>query len=133
MSKRAFALKLWDHVRFRLITTRFFFDKPKVKYQPLPFVGIQTAKRAAGSESRLSAITSFLDKQGIDGGSAVDYGCNVGYFSLSLCRQGFFVYGVEEDDRALSTAYTASRLIGVISLLPYPAACWVAKCPLYAK
>lgn len=112
MSKRAFALKLWDLVRLRLLTTRLFFDKPQVKYQPLPFVGIHTAKRAAGSESRLSAITTFLDRHSIDGGSSVDYGCNVGYFSLSLCHRGFLAYGIEEDDRALATAYTASRLMG---------------------
>lgn len=118
MSKRAFALKLCDFLRFRLLTTRFIVDKPKVKYQPLPFVGIHEAKRASGSESRLLAITTFLDEHDIRGGVSVDYGCNVGYFSLSLCQKGFWAYGVEEDDRALSTAYTASRLMGSSMFCP---------------
>lgn len=112
MSKKIAALKALDKIRFRVLTTRMLFDTPKTKYQPLPFVGIDDAHRSAGSQTRLREIKNTLDKLGIRNGSVADYGCNVGYFSISLGIEGFTSYGIERDLVALDTAYTASKMVG---------------------
>jgi hypothetical protein len=99
-----------DHLKFRSLTTRYFFDRPTVKYHPLPFAGISDSKRAEGSITRMQKIQEFLQERKITDGFAMDCGCNVGYFSISLAQAGFNVFGIEEDARSLSIAYSAAQL-----------------------
>lgn len=110
MQKRKMVLMLLDKLRFRILTTRYIIDKPATRYQPIPFMGITEAKRSIGSISRFNAMKSYLDRHALTNGTVVDYGCNVGYFSLSLCREGFRAYGVERDWPSLDIAYTSARI-----------------------
>lgn len=99
-----------DRLRLRLLTRRYVFDRPRLKYHPLPFVGLDDSGRKGGSLSRFAAIAGCLDNASISGGSVVDYGCNVGYFSLAFACRGFFAFGVDENREALDLACTAARL-----------------------
>lgn len=88
-------LRFLDFISFRLYTTQFFIDSPKSDYQPLPWLGINTARRGIGTEERFKAIECFLNQRGIRGGSSLDLGSNLGFFSLKLAEKGFCAFGVE--------------------------------------
>lgn len=111
--RRSSLIKMVDRLRFRALTTSMLIDQPKTKYQPLPFLGINETYRAQGSISRLEAIQEHLKQHKVQSNSLIDYGCNVGFFALSLAREGMFSFGVEEDSVAIETAYTAARIADI--------------------
>jgi SAM-dependent methyltransferase len=80
-----------DRLRFRLDTW------PSMAYQPLPWLGIHTARRAVGVESRWRVIEEALE--GRDVRTGLDLGCNAGYFTIQLARRGITTIGVESDPR----------------------------------
>lgn len=62
------------------------------RYQPLPWIGKHSFKRDTSTLQRWDAIQKeILEK----GGSAMDIGCNLGYFVLSLAESGFYVIGID--------------------------------------
>ena len=83
-------------LRLRWLTTKYFVDKPSLFYQPLPWCGIETAKRDNGSRQRLRQILRELDDAK---GSVLDIGSSVGFFSIALAKQGYFVTGIESGKR----------------------------------
>ena len=87
---------------------QFRFDVwPTLYYQPLPWLGFDTAKRGAGTVARWTAIEASI--RGLPINSALDIGCNVGYFCFSLAAQGIPALGIDQDDRFLRIAQHAAR------------------------
>jgi len=109
---------LCDRMKLRLLTRKYFFGKCLPLYQPLPFASSAPIKRFAGCESRLAEIRKHLKANSINGGVVVDYGCNIGFFSLALCKDGFIAYGVEEDERSGAIGFGASRVLGLKAFCP---------------
>lgn len=63
-------------------------------YQPVPWVGIRKAQRDDSTMKRWRAIENELKGRE---GSALDIGCNMGFFTFQMARQGFFCLGVESE------------------------------------
>jgi SAM-dependent methyltransferase len=77
---------------------RFALDSfPSFEYQPLPWLGKNHARRAAGVHTRWRAIESFIDAHPV--ATALDIGCNVGYFSIQLATRGITTVGVEKSPK----------------------------------
>ena len=97
-------------VQHTIDALQFQFDVfPALTYQPLPWLGLKKARRGIGTEARWAAIEAALHAEVID--SAVDIGCNTGYFCFSLAAKGIPTLGVDRDDRSLRIAqYAASRM-----------------------
>jgi len=80
-----------------------------LQYQPLPWIGIGRAQRGQGTEERWIAIDKHLGNYSIS--SAMDIGCNVGYFCFSLAAKGIPTLGVEMNDRYFRIAkYTNQKI-----------------------
>ena len=116
--RRLTLMNLCDHIRLRLLTRKWVFGKPFVEYQPVPLINSAIAKRTVGCQSRLLMIRECLSAHEITKGIVVDYGCNVAFFSLNLSVEGFFAFGVEENERLLSIGYTVSNLFGARMFCP---------------
>lgn len=103
----------------RLDRVRFQLDRRKLDYQPLPWLGVDHAPRARGVRSRWRSMSAVIDDVG--GETAVDIGCNAGYFVISLATRGVATVGVESDARyARVLAHARDRLhidnVGVLTL-----------------
>jgi SAM-dependent methyltransferase len=103
-------MSIRDRVQHAIDALQFRFDVfPALVYQPLPWLGLKKAKRGIGTEARWGAIEAALRDEVID--SAVDIGCNTGYFCFSLAAKGIPTLGVERDDRFLRIAqYAANKM-----------------------
>lgn len=64
------------------------------KYQPLPWIGKGSDKRGESTIARWDAIKREIT---IQNGSAMDIGCNLGFFVLSLAEMGFYAIGIDMD------------------------------------
>jgi SAM-dependent methyltransferase len=96
-----------EHLTFRCDTTNFLIDKPRLYYQPLPWIGIvEGQQRDKGTVQRWHMIRAAIDTA--PGSSALDIGCGVGYFSLSLAEAGYIVFGVERPSRLTRIAMYAT-------------------------
>jgi hypothetical protein len=88
-----------DQVDAALDRARFKLDSyPTMDYQPLPWLGARRARRGSGVESRWAVIDAKLDELADEGpvDTAVDIGCNVGFFAISLAQRGVVTLGVEQ-------------------------------------
>ncbi len=89
---------------------QFIYDVfPNGNYQPLPWLGLNTGQRGEGTKARWRAIEASLTHHSIS--SAMDIGCNLGYFCFSLAQKGIPVLGIDMDSRYLRIAQYASRKI----------------------
>jgi hypothetical protein len=94
----ALSLHIANEIRLRLLKLKL---KLLLKsglidiYQPLPWFGIKGTQRHVSSLKRWEAIQRELGSIGGSGGSALDIGCNLGFFSFQLARNGFFCLGIE--------------------------------------
>src|SRR3954463_15312950 len=80
-------------------------------YQPLPWDEGRTAKRDRATRERWDAIERFLSESQLKPESALDLGCNIGFFSFSLAKAGIPTLGVEMDPRYFRIAsYAAARM-----------------------
>ena len=61
-------------------------------YQPLPWINKKSFKRQDSTIARWESISNEIN---LTGGSAMDIGCNLGYFALSLAELGFFSIGID--------------------------------------
>jgi hypothetical protein len=87
---------------------QFRFDIfPRLYYEPLPWLGLDSAKRGEGTTARRQAIEPLLTDYCIK--SAMDVGCSVGYFCFTLGLKGIPALGVDMDARALRVAQYTSR------------------------
>lgn len=102
MTPRAAIQGLLDACQFR------FDIFPELHYQPLPLLGLRSAKRSTGTIERWKAIeASLVEDEAIH--TALDIGCNVGYFCFSLAQRGIVTLGIDVDDRVLRIARHASK------------------------
>jgi hypothetical protein len=99
-----------DWLRFRLDTFPRSGRRSTV-YQPLPSLGLHSAKRAEGTASRWAAIEGVLNDREVQ--SALDIGCNRGFFTVSLAKRGVPTIGVESDPPAYRSALYAIRKAGI--------------------
>lgn len=91
---------------------RFELDRrPRLGYQPLPWIGLLNAKRSAGAESRWAEIRALSEATGVT--SCADIGSNVGYFVLNFALQGIPAVGVESDERFVRLFVYARRRLGL--------------------
>jgi len=95
-----FITKILSWIQFRLDTTKYFIDKPKFDYQPIPWVGIAEANiRGGATTKRWNAIKKHVLSQDK---SFKDIGCCVGYFCISATEElGLISLGIDIDDRFL--------------------------------
>jgi SAM-dependent methyltransferase len=91
MSKREKVDAWIDRIRFQVDSL------PQLDYQPLPWMGKTRARRSAGVESRWAEIGLLVEE--LEPRTALDVGCNVGFFTFSLARRGLSVLGVERYER----------------------------------
>ncbi len=101
---------IFIRIHFRWLTTKYFIGKPQVLYHPLPWLGLEKAKRGKGSQKRLDLI---LNEMGDENGSVFDFGCAEGFFSISLAKKGFLVTGLEQKRDRFKIAQLASDMLGV--------------------
>jgi SAM-dependent methyltransferase len=88
---------------FRLDTTRFVIDTPRLDYQPLPWVGIHQADiRGEATYARWEQIAKYLPQQ--HGKSALDIGSCYGFFSIKMAERGYDVIGVDTNPRHIRIA-----------------------------
>jgi SAM-dependent methyltransferase len=98
-----------DWLRFRLDTFPRSARLQRVvppDHQSLPWLDV-SGKRAAGSDSRWDAIASMLEQS--EARTALDLGCNVGFFTLKLAQAGIAAVGVESHPTFYRTALYARR------------------------
>ena len=79
-------------------------------YQPMPWIGLKTRKRDASTRLRWQAIEKNL---GIEGGTALDIGSNLGHFVLRLAEKGFFSIGIDMAYGNVKVAQYAQRKAGI--------------------
>lgn len=80
------------------------------RYQPLPWIGLSTGKRDESTLQRWEAIEKHM---GIDSGSAMDIGSNLGYFVLRLAEKGFFTIGIDTAYENVKIAQYAQKQAGI--------------------
>jgi len=100
---------LIDWLRFRLDTfprSRRFQRLVPPDHQALPWLDLP-GKRAGGSDSRWRAIAPVLDQA--EARTALDLGCNVGYFTFKMAHAGISTVGVESHPTFYRTALYATR------------------------
>ena len=71
-------------------------------YHPVPFTSFRS-ERIHGTLRRWKAIEGHLSS--VKPSSVLDIGCNTGFFSINLARNGFFCLGLDDDRRALRIAH----------------------------
>ncbi|MGB5179280.1 MAG: hypothetical protein WBP44_11185 [Gammaproteobacteria bacterium] len=79
-------------------------------YQPMPWIGLKTRKRDESTLQRWQAIENNL---GIEAGSAMDIGSNLGHFVLRLAEKGFFSIGIDMAYGNVKIAQYAQRKTGI--------------------
>jgi SAM-dependent methyltransferase len=94
---------------------QFLIDRAaRGDYQPLPWVGADRAARGSGSQERWRLLEPELDR--LRPASAVDIGCNLGFFALSLAERGIPTVGIESERRFVRLAQHAARRAGIADL-----------------
>jgi len=104
--------RLLQYAEFRIAMTSFFFDTPKSDYQPLPWVGIESAQvRGEATIERWTAIKASIPK---DGTSLKDVGCSVGYFCHQFAsRVGTRSVGIDGNPTLINVANYVSNRAGL--------------------
>jgi len=81
------------------------------EYQPVTGVRMAPYARKAGTESRWDAMRPLVKDLGVR--SALDIGCNYGWFTARLARCGIPTIGVEEHPPYYRTALFTMRKLGL--------------------
>jgi len=105
MQLKQVAQSILDRVQFYLDVL------PGLPYQPLPWLGLHNAKRSVGTLQRWNAIKEVISQCSC--GSAIDVGCNVGFFSLSIAEMGIPVLAVDNHESSLRIGQYASKRTNV--------------------
>ena len=99
--KKSLQERVLDPLQFRYDTF------PRLPYQPLPALGKGDARRSDGTVQRWAVIEEQIRGAAI--GSAMDVGCQIGYFDFALAEKGIPTLGVDLEDRSLRIARYAAR------------------------
>lgn len=90
----------------------FRFDNfPRADYHPTDD-GRPGARRAAGAQSRWDEIARLVRPDRVVG-TAIDIGCNGGFFTVGLARAGVTTVGIEREPKFRRTAATTLRRNGL--------------------
>lgn len=90
---------------------QFQYDTfPRLPYQPLPALSKGGARRSDGTVQRWAVIEEQIRGDAIT--SAMDVGCQVGYFGFELAARDIPTLGVDLEERALRIARYAARKTG---------------------
>jgi cyclopropane fatty-acyl-phospholipid synthase-like methyltransferase len=92
------------HVAIRALTARG-------TYQPVMLGGRCIAAGRRGTQERLDALMPSLKEVGAS--SVIDHGCAEGYMVRRLVENGYFVLGIDDSPRALTTAQLSLTADGV--------------------
>ena len=93
-----------------LIRTILFSQRRELDYHPLPFSGDGgPSKRGDGSRSRLEAINAVVRSESVSPRIALDIGSHIGFFAISLAKQGMFVHAVESNWDRLLLSFLLAR------------------------
>jgi hypothetical protein len=79
-------------------------------YQPMPWIGLKTRKRDESTLQRWQAIEQNL---GLESGTAMDIGSNLGHFVLRLAEKGFYSIGIDMAYGNIKIAQHAQRKAGI--------------------
>lgn len=102
--KRFLQERVLDPLQFR-------YDAfPRLPYQPLPALGMGDAKRSDGTVQRWGVIEEHIRGAAIT--SAMDVGCQIGYFGFALAAKGIPTMGVDLEEKSLRIARYAARKTG---------------------
>jgi hypothetical protein len=93
-----------DEVRLKLDTF------PYRLYQPMPWLGLQGAARDRATASRFEAMLPVIERTASE--DAVDVGCNLGWYVVSLAERGIQTIGIEESPPAYRSALLAVKRSG---------------------
>lgn len=99
--------RLLDSARFKLDAF------PRLNYQPLPWLNMNKARRSAGVFSRWAAIQKLLDERQLHPTTAMDIGCQAGYFAISLAQRGADVLAIEANSREFRILQYVVRRLGL--------------------
>jgi len=100
------------HIDALVDRARFRFDTfPALDYQALPWLDLHRALRDAGTASRWDAMLPLINERSV--ASAVDVGCNVGWFSIQLAQRGIVTTGIESFAKYYRTALYARDKLGL--------------------
>lgn len=83
---------------------------PSLRYQPLPWLGMSEANRGTGTRQRWEVIRAELIARRVR--TAVDVGCNVGFFCFAMAELDIAAIGVDIDDKNLRIAGFVKRKLG---------------------
>lgn len=100
--------RIIDPLQFRCDTF------PQLPYQPLPVLGKTGARRSDGTVQRWNVVEEQIRGSRVT--SAMDVGCQVGYFGFALAAKGIPTLGVDLEERALRIARYAARKTGTQDL-----------------
>ena len=100
---RGLTEEAWDRLRLQID----LHSDPV--YQPLSWLGRTRPKatRAEGVESRWEAMLPLIEQSGAK--TAVDIGCNIGWYALELASRGIVTIGIENHPPYYRTAIYAAR------------------------
>jgi SAM-dependent methyltransferase len=115
--KQQIQQRLIDPLQFRLDVF------PRLSYQPLPWIGFPESSRGSGTSQRWAAIKPLIAASGSR--TALDIGCNVGFFCFALAEMGVSTIGVDAAPKELRIAAFARRKleasnVGFLSLQVTP-------------
>jgi len=79
-------------------------------YQPLPWIGLASRKRQESTLKRWEFMEPLVPDEL---GSAIDIGCNLGFFALKLAEKGHFAFGVDRSEDCIAIAQYAQRKTGM--------------------
>jgi SAM-dependent methyltransferase len=113
-----------SYIQFRIDTTKYLLDKPKLDYQPLPWVGITSAGiRGDSSYARWTNIRENLSGEVEEGTkkTALDIGSCYGFFSLNLAEEGYSVIGIDLNPRhtRIANFATPEKLADICSFVRF--------------
>lgn len=97
---------------------------PGLRYQPLPWIGYPEANRGSGTSQRWDVMKPIVEQS--NSRTALDIGCNVGFFCFAMAEMGLATVGVEGLAKEFRIAAYARRKlraahVGLLSLHVAPA------------
>jgi hypothetical protein len=94
---------------------QFQYDAfPRLPYQPLPVLGKEGARRSDGTIQRWDVMKQQIPWPAI--GSAMDVGCQIGFFDFAIAEKGIPTLGVDLEEKSLRIARYAARKTGADDL-----------------
>jgi len=80
-------------------------------YQPLPWIGLNNARRAKGTIDRWESMKNVLEPNS----SVLDIGCDVGYFVFKAAEKGCLAWGMDDNLYSNLIANYAKHKIGLLN------------------